>query len=192
MTEPTLAQLTEAICEVDAATPFTCLKTEVRHWLGITFHHSKVPRLPKWRVDYAKAFNNFHYRKNQWSLGLGYHFVVTWNPDEPSLTRCQASYRWVHQLNGAHTQNLRQVAIGGELFRPNESTIGVCLVGDFETVSPPPECYQTLAALTQALVGGLWIKPSMIFRHDQFKDKICPGKNFLVSRILELVQFPVD
>ncbi|MBN2053497.1 N-acetylmuramoyl-L-alanine amidase [bacterium] len=179
-----LSSLERDIALVAPDDPFTVVQAPLGPWQGITFHHSRIPRLPVWRVDYARAFNRFHYKKRKWEFGLGYHLLVTWDPDDHSHHRIQASYRWVHQIPGAHAVNLLGRRVDGRIVEPNHETIGICLVGDFELRPPLSESYQVLAALTSGLRTRFDIPDRWLFRHDFFKDKICPGQQFHIHEIL--------
>jgi len=149
---------------------------ELRTWKGIILHHSYHPDKPVWKKNYGRSLNNYHKFAHNYSNGLGYQFVVTWNPRNPETPiRIQCSYRWVHQLVGAHTTARKTARINVDS-TPNECMIGLCIVGNFDIFPVPPELYTQLKVFTNALMSKLRIPRDAVYGHYQFDYKTCPGK----------------
>jgi len=180
--------LAAAIRVVDAATVLSVLRAPWRPWSGLTFHHSYAPHLPRRGTDYARLFNRFHWRHRGWELGLGYHLLFGWDPEDPEYLVCWASYRWVFQQDGAHARNLRGLRDArGRMIVPNAETVGVCFVGDLSAHRLPVQVYRGAAALLAPLARRIATQgPCRLYRHDQFQDKDCPGRLFEIRAFLEL------
>jgi hypothetical protein len=184
-------ELAEAITEVDGRSVLSCLRAPLRSWAGITFHHSFAPHLPTWGVNYAVSFNRFHKRHRGWDLGLGYHLLVSWDPADDARSVCWASYRWVHQTDGAHARNAYGLRDRGETIVPNRQTIGVCIVGDLSHVSLPEAVYEAVAGVVRPVVTRLGAGGNLrLFQHDQFQEKNCPGARFSLARMSSLLGIP--
>jgi len=180
--------LANAIVQIGAGSALSVLQTSLRPWRGITVHHSYAPHLPEWGVNYALAFNRFHYRYRHWEKGLGYHLLLSWNPAAPEEHICWASGRWTQQWDGAHAVNRKESVLAGQHIAPNAETIGVCVVGDYSSFEVPAAVYGALTRLLQpilsALPGG---EHARLFRHDQFQEKNCPGSKFDTDHLASLL-----
>jgi len=152
---------------------------EVRNWKGIVLHHSYKPDLPIVGVNYAEVFNTFHYTACKWENGLGYQFVITYNPkDLAEPITIYSSYRWKTQIKGAHCLN----TLHKDLYlNPNASYIGVCLVGNYDIYEVPKEVYKQEKEFIDALCKEFSISKELIFGHDFFENKTCPGTKFDVD-----------
>lgn len=103
--------------------------------------------------DYHKKLWNF-----QSSLGyyIGYHFFID---KKGKVTQGRA-----YKDTGAHT-------IG-----KNNSSIGICLAGNFDATDPTDVQVMSLRRLLQQLVQDLKIKEENIVPHRTFANKTCYGK----------------
>lgn len=153
-----------------------------RKFTGVVLHHSYAPDKPLWGRDYARIFNHFHKYSNGWSNGLGYHFVIAHNPDNPGEIRIQCSYRWTNQIVGSHALNRKgmKLDIGGQPtpVKPNESMVGICFVGNYDINTMPPETYLAAKPFVDLLLRNLSIPRENIFGHYVFDFKSCPGRRF--------------
>lgn len=175
-----LKALEAAIVDVTTDSFMSVVKVpEVKKYNGIVLHHSYAPERPIWGRDYGVIFNRFHSQANGWANGLGYQFVLTWNPSNPKETRIQASYRWVNQLVGAHTLNRKKQVTDG--LAPNETMVGLCIVGNFDINPLPPETYLEAKKFVDVLLATLNIPRTNIYGHYQFDYKTCPGKRMDVA-----------
>lgn len=156
-----------------------------RKFNGLVLHHSYAPDKPLWGRDYGRIFNQFHKYSNGWSNGLGYHFVITHNPENPKDIRIQCSYRWVSQIVGSHALNRKGMKLteGGVVkdIKPNESMVGVCFVGNFDVNTMPPETYLAAKQFIDVLLRNCNIPRENIFGHYVFDFKSCPGRRFDVA-----------
>ena len=166
------------IVDVDVSNFLTVVKaTECRRFTGVVLHHSMLPERPIWGVDYARALNQFHFDACGWNYGLGYQFVVSWNVVDPKQVRIQASYRWVHQLIGAHTQD-RKGSGKSSAGPPNETMIGICFVGNYDAFTLPPETYLALKPFVEMLLAKLNIPRQNVYGAYAFEQTTSPGRKF--------------
>jgi hypothetical protein len=121
-------------------------------------HNSATPAQYDKGLDTVKAFYNYHVNNNGWK-SIGYHFVI-------STEGVIYAGRKMEEI-GAHA---------GPTGNPN--SIGVCLVGNFETTDKPTEAQKKAfsalqISLNKNLYGGNSLKPRF---HREFMDTGCPGK----------------
>ncbi len=143
-----------------------------RRWRGITIHHSATPS------GNAAQFDQIHKQNNGWD-GLGYHFVIN-NGRGGRDGAVEVGYRWKEQSTGAHcrprncTDNYW-----------NEHTIGICLVGNFETSRPSKAQMNALVKLVRFLQQRYSIPTREIRGHGQVPGAktACPGKNLSVWQL---------
>jgi len=146
-------------------------KSYLRSWQQIVIHHSGVNN------GNAKSYDRFHREQMRMPNGLAYHFVIG-NGIDSKDGQIEIGSRWLKQLQGGHVKN----------YRTNETAIGICLVGNFETRHPTP---RQLAALTELisylkndLLGG---RPKvMVHREVDGNRTLCPGRNFPTAQIRNL------
>jgi len=75
--------------------------------------------------------------------------------------------------------------IGAHCPGRNEDSIGICVVGNFEVETPTEEHYQVVAYLCQDIMTRHNIKE--IAGHNQYHATACPGRNFDVEKVRQLV-----
>ena len=160
------------------------LPTKIK-WNYIVIHHSATvdgktndwESIRKWHtgktgVADSKSKNYNPYIVNP-MLDIGYHFGI--EQDQNNLV-----YRIGRPLTmtGAH-------AVGFNGSNPKYAGIGICLIGNFDIISPSAEQYQMLSALCQALQSRFKILSNRIIGHRDTYDfynkkiiKTCPGKKF--------------
>lgn len=85
--------------------------------------------------------------------GMGYHFLV--NADG----RVQVGDRWIKQLYGAHCKGR------------NATTLGICMVGNFNEVYPTNGQIDSVGQLLAVL------KPVKVDMHRNYRQTDCPGTN---------------
>ena len=115
------------------------------------------------------AIRKYHMETLGWSA-IGYHFGIELVGDyyEILLGRMMNE-------KGAHAE--------GE----NHDTLGICFVGDFDLSEPPPEQWNVGIKLAASLCTSLNISPSMIYGHNEFSEKTCPGTMFNVHGFIRQV-----
>lgn len=108
-------------------------------------------------------------RKYHKGLGwndIGYHFGIELIGDkyEILLGRLMTEV-------GAHTKG------------QNKSSIGICLVGNFDEKPPPREQWDLAVKLVVSLCGILYITGKSVYGHREFASyKSCPGRAFSIER----------
>lgn len=176
-----LKSLEAAITDVTPDTFLDVVKaSSMRDWRGIILHHSYHPDRPVWGKDYARSINNYHKFAHNYTNGLGYQFVISWNPSNPKDIRIQCSYRWVHQLVGAHTVARKKNDILCDS-TPNESMVGICFIGNFDVFPLPVEVYIQSKLFTDVLLSKLRIPREAVYGHFQWDFRTCPGRKMDLS-----------
>lgn len=169
------------------------LISPLRPWRGIILHHSDLPHRPIWGIDYAHRFHHFHTRVRNWQGGLGYHFLLTWDPQKPARTICWASCRWKLQMDGAHTAMRPEVSPALPVLFPNRETIGFCIVGNFDHQPLPPSLAAVTAFWINRLCALLHLDPYRHFYlHRNFSTKSCPGLQISRTTILQHLPAMID
>lgn len=60
----------------------------------------------------------------------------------------------------------------------NNSSMGICLVGNFEKNPVPDRQWKPAVKLVKQLIKNHNLKPSDVYGHRDFKSTKCPGKHF--------------
>ena len=140
------------------------IRVDRRRWTKIIVHHSATT------VGSAKSFDANH-RERGMENGLAYHFVVG-NGKGAADGRVEVGPRWRRQLHGGHVRSLAL----------NETSIGICFVGNFEKARPSTRqqaaVHELITYLTQDAVGDE-LKVSM---HLDLESTLCPGRYFPAAR----------
>ena len=136
-------------------------QTPLRNWRGIVIHHSAMPSGNAERIDAAHRARGYD--------GLGYHFVLC-NGDGGSDGEIQVGYRWDRQLEGAHAYVPKH--------RYNQTTIGICLIGNFSQSRPTKGQMKRLIKLVKVLRRRCRIDQKNIHLHNELKNTQCPGRYF--------------
>ena len=132
----------------------------------IVLHHSVSPDHPTLRnFDDIKRW---HVENNGYR-DIGYHYVVEYVNGK--LTTTQGRAEWD---TGAHC------------ISRNKDSIGICIVGNFQDTVPGEELYGVVADLCKDIMTRHTIKE--IGGHNQYDATACPGKNFDVERVRQLVK----
>jgi hypothetical protein len=124
---------------------------------GIVIHHSSTRDTDS--ISY-NAIRKYHVETMDWDE-IGYHYII-----ESTKTGVNIFTGRGVQYEGAHT-----------LGRNN--MIGICVVGDYDSVSPTNAHVE---ALVRVLVAQLAMFPTLtlddIHYHNETAPKTCPGLNF--------------
>lgn len=127
-----------------------CPRAETR---GIVIHNSGSE-------NNASAWDIHQYHLSKGWSGIGYHYVV----------RMDGTIDAGRPLNmqGAHSENY------------NDCTIGICLVGNFNSYEPTPEQLYAAEQLTAylSIMYGLPMNRRYILGHRELNDTSCPGNIF--------------
>lgn len=132
---------------------------------GAKYHRRTLGYIDKIIVHHSatssgtpESFANYHINQNGWP-GIGYHFVI----DKEGT---------VYQTNDLETVSYH---CSGQ----NASSVGVCLIGNFDIETLTAGQQKNLDRLVQNLRGKL-PRPIKVFGHRDFKNTNCPGANLPV------------
>ncbi len=130
-------------------------------WRRIIAHHSAT------KNGNAVIFGRAHRRRGM-ENGLAYHFVIGNGTNGTADGEIEIGPRWRKQLHGGHVR-------GRAL---NETSIGICLVGNFENTRPTAKQIQSLHNLTAYLRSGMLGRVPKAYGHKDLEPNQCPGKFF--------------
>ena len=117
----------------------------------IVIHHTKIENMT------VASIHDLHLA-NGWA-GIGYHKVIL--PD------------------GTVADGRPEYAVGAHAVGANTHSVGITVVGDFDTSVPSPAQMASLVALTAELAGKYGVSAARVVGHrDVYKDTTCPGKIF--------------
>jgi hypothetical protein len=147
-------------------------------WKGIVIHHSAVP--------FGSAAHEEKYHKSKGWDGLGYHFVINNGVRKDGYGEpdglVEVGYRWNGQKVGSHCREN-----GDKSNYWNKYTIGICLIGNFETRGPTKRQMASLVKLVRFLQDRYNIPTSQIKGHGQVKATKCPGRKFSMNRFKSML-----
>ncbi len=132
-------------------------------WKYIVVHHSATP------VGSAKGMDEYHRTRRRMENGLAYHFVIG-NGKGMKDGEVFVGSRWNRQLQGGHLS----------VESLNEVSIGICLVGNFNSTGPSRRQIDSLEALLESLMNRCNLQVQDIKTHSQIQPKHteCPGRRF--------------
>ncbi|MCS1411234.1 MAG: N-acetylmuramoyl-L-alanine amidase XlyA [Verrucomicrobia subdivision 3 bacterium] len=132
-----------------------------KRWKKIIVHHSAT------RNGNAEIFHQAHLRRRM-ENGLAYHFVIGNGANETRNGEIEIGGRWKKQIHGGHMRSQRL----------NETSIGICLVGNFQVTKPTAKQLDSLYNLTQFLQSELILGHPRVYGHKDLEHNLCPGRNF--------------
>lgn len=138
-------------------------------WKYVVIHHSAMKK------GTLQGMDMYHRQIRKMENGLAYHFVIGNGNGMPD-GKIEIGNRWKRQIMGGHLASSAQ----------NETAIGICLVGNFETDRPSQTQMKSLYALVSYLRRTCNIPRSKVQTHRQINSKptACPGKLFPVSTLM--------
>ena len=150
----------DLLSAVRAANKSIAVKANV--WKRIVVHHSAI------KYGNVKKYDRAH-RKRGMTNGLAYHFVIG-NGIDSGDGEIEIGPRWYKQLQGGHVKN----------HAVNLSSIGICLVGNFEKTYPSKRQLSAFTQLVDWLQEDVLKKKTLFAGHKDLKGEqtVCPGKNF--------------
>lgn len=77
--------------------------------------------------------------------------------------------------------------IGAHCLGQNDQSLGLCLVGNFNIETPPPEQLEVAAKLVAMWLRLFNIPDTEIYRHSVFNDTDCPGDLFDLEIFRDMV-----
>lgn len=138
-------------------------------WKHIVLHHSGTSE------GSAKGMNEYHLRVRHMENGLAYHFVIG-NGRGMGDGEIYVGNRWKKQLNGGHLASEVQ----------NQTSLGICLVGNFDQKVPSSRQLNSLVALLKALQRHCNLGDKAVVTHQQINTihTRCPGTKFPIKTVL--------
>lgn len=133
-------------------------------WKRIVIHHTAT------NVDDAMNIHRVHKIDRGWKNGLAYHFVISNGSRKAKDGEIHVGGRWKGQQDGGHVKRLQW----------NKESIGICLIGNFETRKPTAAQLKSLEGLCRYLSKRTGIPNAMITTHKRLHvgHTACPGKYF--------------
>jgi len=138
-------------------------------WQHIVIHHSGV------NTGTMAGMDRYHREVRHMENGLAYHFVIG-NDHGLGDGEIGVGARWTHQLDGGHLISEAQ----------NKVSLGICLVGNFDTNQPTPKQMERLTLLVRALMDRCKLSSSAVTTHQQINlvHTRCPGRFFPLPRLM--------
>lgn len=106
------------------------------------------------------AIRRYHVETNGWD-DIGYHYLI-----ERVKRGVQVEIGRPIGFQGAHCPAI------------NATSIGICLVGNYDLAPPDKEMLDALAQLVRELMDQYKIPVAGVHFHSDFSTKSCPGKLF--------------
>ena len=134
-------------------------------WKKIIIHHTAT------NVDDAVNMHKVHKARGMQN-GLAYHFVVSNGSRKAKDGEIYFGGRWKGQLDGGHVKKQSW----------NKTTIGICLIGNFETRHPTTKQLKVLEGLCRYLMKRCNISAKNVTTHKLLHPghTLCPGKHFSI------------
>lgn len=142
-------------------------------WKYIVIHHTATAE------GTFRGIDRVHREQQHMENGLAYHFLIG-NGKGMKDGEIQASRRWTGQLQGGHLKSEEQ----------NQISLGICLVGNFETGEPPSRRQlEALAGLINYLLKRCRLGRSAVRTHQQINTvfTICPGRKFPLKQLMGMI-----
>jgi len=138
-------------------------------WRYIVLHHSAGGAGNPYDMDH------YHRYERQMENGLAYHFLIG-NGHGMTDGKIAMGRRWRRQLQGGHVAS-------DEL---NESSIGICLVGNFEESRPTDKQMESVKMLIEYLLLNYELGVTAVRTHRQINPRptLCPGRYFPTGTLL--------
>ena len=140
------------------------IRVEKGRWQTIVGHHSGIDR------GNADSYDRYHRRERRMENGLAYHFVIG-NGRDSGDGEIEIGDRWRRQIQGGH---VRDHAV-------NMTSIGICVVGNFEKSRPSLRQMQAFRELVDYLRNEVLAGQPVNFAVHREIDRnhtLCPGRFF--------------
>ncbi len=132
----------------------------------IIIHHTWSPDNPS-RYDW-EAIRRYHLDVKEWD-DIGYHYGIE-------------KVDSVYQLFRGRPEHV----VGAHCVGNNMNSLGIAVIGNFDTAEPVDEVYSMLALLCCSRMQK-HPKITAIEPHNKYADKTCPGKKFNMEKLVNLV-----
>lgn len=145
------------------------IQVKADSWKRIVVHHSAI------KYGNVKKYDRAH-RERGMQNGLAYHFVIG-NGIDSGDGEIEIGPRWKKQLQGGHVKN----------HAVNLTSIGICLVGNFEKTHPSKLQMNSFTQLVDWLQKDVLKKKTLFAGHKDLKGEqtVCPGRNFPLAAMHE-------
>jgi LysM repeat protein len=140
-----------------------------KRWQRIVIHHSGTS------LDTVASMDRYHRNERHMENGLAYHFVIG-NGARTKDGEIYVGSRWTKQLDGGHLSSSVQ----------NRSSIGICLVGDFNKRAPSEKQIEVARTLVTYLMKRCDLSKRSVQTHRQInvRPTQCPGSKFPTTKFL--------
>ncbi len=137
-------------------------------WQRIIIHHSATP------IDDAVNMHKVHLARGM-KNGLAYHFVISNGSRKARDGEIYIGSRWSGQKDGGHVKKQAW----------NQTSIGICLIGNFEVRPPTSKQLSALEGLCEYLMKRCNLQAGDVTTHTLFHPKhtVCPGKHFSLTSL---------
>jgi len=137
-------------------------------WQRIIIHHSATP------IDDAVNMHKVHLARGM-KNGLAYHFVISNGSRKARDGEIYIGSRWSGQQDGGHVKKQAW----------NRTSIGICLIGNFEVRPPTSKQLSALEGLCEYLMKRCNLQAGGVTTHTLFHPKhtVCPGKHFSLTSL---------
>lgn len=144
-------------------------------WKRIIIHHTAT------NVDDAVNIHKVHLARGM-KNGLAYHFVISNGSRKASDGEVYVGGRWKGQKDGGHVRKQEW----------NRTSIGICLIGNFETRRPTAKQLKSLEGLCRYLMKKCHLPASAVTTHKILHPghTLCPGKRFDLSPLRKKLASP--
>lgn len=151
----------------------TAAKVRKARWRHIVIHHSGSD------AGTVVGMDRYHREERHMENGLAYHFVIG-NGQGMADGAVAVGPRWTKQLDGGHLASETQ----------NKVSLGICLVGNFDTDRPSAKQLDSLGTLIQALLKRCALTTAAVKTHQQINvvHTRCPGENFPTEFLLRALK----
>ncbi|HTD88208.1 MAG TPA: peptidoglycan recognition family protein [Candidatus Binatia bacterium] len=136
-------------------------------WKHIVIHHTATPAATPRGID------RFHREQRHMENGMAYHFLIG-NGHGMGDGEIYIGERWKRQIQGGHLASEQL----------NMSSIGICLVGNFESKPPTDRQMKSLEALLRKLRQQTGLTMAAVTTHRSIHPRhtSCPGKYFALPK----------
>jgi LysM repeat protein len=134
-----------------------------KRWKYIVIHHSGTAN------GNPKGMDRYHREERRMENGLAYHFIIG-NGRGMEDGEIAIGQRWRNQFDGGH--------LASRVL--NQSSLGICLVGNFDESRPTEKQMESLEVLTAYLLSRCDLPPAAVRTHQQINTvhTRCPGRYF--------------
>lgn len=94
-------------------------------------------------------------------------------------------YHYLIETDGSLHEGRKEHVTGAHTIGENETSIGICLVGNFDKYKPNTKQFDALNELLHDIFSRYGKLP--IYGHNKYANKTCPGTKFPMKEVIEMV-----